>query len=1157
MTSAPWRSTVATALTLLAGILSSTSIPASGIGFMHIGGSFEIKSDGTNPAVGEDGRVGVMVMLQGEPAAKAYMRALASAGGKGPVAQSAAGAASRQVVNQLKGRQAAFVDAVRSRHIPHDELFRTQIVLNGVALRVAPADIKHLESLTGVVSVKFLPLERQSNITSVPFIGAPEVWTGAGALGLPFDATGSGVRLGIIDTGIDYQHPDFGGSGKLADYQKNGDRTHINARSAADGGGFYFPTAKVVGGKDFVGDLYNGANNPIPDPNPMDCNGHGTHVAGTAAGLGVKSDGTAFNSVYDPIPDYNGFRIGPGVAPGAQLYALRVFGCGGGTNVLTQAIEWAMDPDGDGDPSDHLDVINMSLGSPLGFPSDVDAVAADTAAEAGVIVVAAAGNDGDAFFTNGSPAAGKHVISVAAIVDSGRPGVLLNETSPAVNEFAASASAFTNPDASTPPSVAGQSGDIVLVNDGSVAPSEGCSAAYVNNVAGKIALIDRGDCAFTDKVTNAQSNGAIAVIVVDNTDNAVAVTMGGTPAVPITIPAISISNLAGALLKVQVGAGGDVTVALNAANAGDTFASFSSRGPVGDFDGSIRLKPDLAAPGLNIPSAQTGVTCNDSVLSSGCITPALGGYIPGGQLLVLSGTSMATPHTAGMMAILRQLYPDASADELKARAMNTAAHDVTVGADGSGARFGARSVGSGRIDVALAASGAITMANDDDTSATSVTFDREPVLPTVSTHNVRISNHSNAQQTVDLEIGDIDAAPGIQFAVAGPASITLQPEADAIVPITMAPTPAQMKRFRDPTIAGTSTLPIPGFGSITLPRTFLNEKSSLLKLSQGGVEVARLPIYAATRPHSSLAGLLSGKLSRASTEADVVMSGIGVCTGTLVASPQGPTCAADLANDELSLVSAFELQLSAPRDDSLPGFANLRYVGVNYVPAPENGDILLFGLSTYGKWTAPTLASYNICIDTDGDGRYDKTLYSTDFGGLMPLLGVGPQTTSDAYLSAIYDSGIVFFEFPLNLFDAHSVDTGQLSNNVMVLGAFAADLGITATSKISYGVAVCPGSDPLCTRFSLPATQCTAPDALASFDGPYTYDIAHPGIDGQGHVLQADLANTKLRLPYDEASLGANGSAGLLLLHHHNTSATNAQVILVDGVFTDGLEAAN
>ena len=96
---------------------------------------------------------------------------------------------------------------------------------------------------------------------------------------------------------------------------------------------------------------------PQPDPDPLDGNGHGSHVAGTAAGIGVPGS------------------VGPGVAPGAELYALKVFGdAGGTTDVTSLAIEWAMDPNGDGDMSDHLDVINMSLGSPFGEPDDPSAI---------------------------------------------------------------------------------------------------------------------------------------------------------------------------------------------------------------------------------------------------------------------------------------------------------------------------------------------------------------------------------------------------------------------------------------------------------------------------------------------------------------------------------------------------------------------------------------------------------------------------------------------------------------------------------------------------------------------------------------------------------------------------------------------------------------
>ncbi len=87
----------------------------------------------------------------------------------------------------------------------------------------------------------------------------------------------------------------------------------------------------------------------------------------SAAGNGVNADGTTFAGPYGPSTPFSSLRIGPGSAPQAQLYALRVFGCGGGTNLTVQAIDWATDPNGDNDMSDRLDVINMSLGSALGI----------------------------------------------------------------------------------------------------------------------------------------------------------------------------------------------------------------------------------------------------------------------------------------------------------------------------------------------------------------------------------------------------------------------------------------------------------------------------------------------------------------------------------------------------------------------------------------------------------------------------------------------------------------------------------------------------------------------------------------------------------------------------------------------------------------------
>ena len=1113
-----------------------TSLPGAIPGPM---GKYAVKDAAGNKAVGVDGRVGIIVVLEGEPAAQTYRHALATAGSRGVMATTVAGAASRRAVDQLAGQQAQFLHSVGVKGIQFEELFRAQRAINGIAMRVLPHEIERLAKLPGVARVEYLPYETPGNITSVPFIGAPQAWTGVNSLGLPFDATGSGVRVGIIDTGIDYLHPDFGGSGSLVDYQKNADRRHINPVDPENPGLKYFPTAKVVGGFDFVGDFYDGSNSPVPDPNPADCNGHGSHVAGTVAGYGVNKDGTPYAAGYDPLPNYSGFRIGPGVAPGAELYALRIFGCGGGTSVLTEALEWAVDPNNDGDLSDHLDVVNMSLGAPEGFPSDIDAVAADTAALTGMIVVAASGNNGSGFFVASSPAAGKHVISVAAIADDGLAGVLLHESSPVAGDYPAAAAGYVNPDNTPPPAPSGQTGQLVLVNDGVDPPADGCESTFTGNVAGKIVLIDRGICNFTVKVLNAQDHGAKGVIVANNLDDAPPLLMGGIADSTIKIPAVGVSNATGATLKAQL-ATGDVKVALATASAGDTFASFSSRGPTIDVDGSVTLKPDLAAPGVDIPSVLTGVTCDEQG-TSGCLVPAPGGYIPGGQLLVLNGTSMATPHVAGMMAVLRQLNPDASSDELKALAINSAAHDVTLGANNSGERYGGSSVGAGRVDVAHAARSTISAYNNDADGSTSVTFDVEPVGSQSFTHDVRIVNGSSVDQPVELSIDTIEDAPGVAFSLVGATAKTLPP-GQTVISIAMTTDVAQMNRNCDPTLAKTT-----GIFDLVLTRECIAEESAMLKISSGGTELARLPLYAAIRPHSSLAtaGMPAGSPAAGTT--DLVVTGADVCSGNLGA---GPTCQADLSTAEESLVSAFELQVKGAHDPTLPGFANLHYAGVNYRPDPVSGDDeYLFGIASYGKWGTPSVVAYNICIDTDGDGKFDKTVFNTDTGSVGPLFGFAPNP-SNGYFTAVLNLPLVFIDSVLNLVGAAAADTSVLDNNVMILGAHLSSLGLAAPTKITYGIAVCPGFEPLCTGF-VPGAQCTGGDAFASF-GPYTYDPAHPGVDGQGKVLLEDLDGSALQVAYDTQNLGANASLGLLLLHHHNTTDKTAETVVLDDLFANG-----
>ena len=208
--------------------------------------------------------------------------------------------------------------------------------------------------------------------SSVPFIGAKRAWD---ELGL----TGKGIRIAIIDSGIDYTHAAFGGAGTRDEYDAN-DPTIIEPGT--------FPTAKVVGGWDFVGEQYDvdgGSDTPDPDPDPLDAEGHGSHVAGICCSKGV--------------PD----RVGRGVAYQAKILSYKVWSDDTSTaDVLVAAFERAVDPDRDGDFDDRADVISFSGAVTYGPPASVESEAAQAAVDAGSVVVVAAGNAGGQFSFGGA-----------------------------------------------------------------------------------------------------------------------------------------------------------------------------------------------------------------------------------------------------------------------------------------------------------------------------------------------------------------------------------------------------------------------------------------------------------------------------------------------------------------------------------------------------------------------------------------------------------------------------------------------------------------------------------------------------------------------------------------------------------------------------------
>lgn len=282
-------------------------------------------------------------------------------------------------------------------------LYRSRMAYNGVAVLATPQQVAALQQLSGVVAAHPIsPKQRLDDQASRARFAA--------MARISYEATGRYTTVAIADTGIDYTHALFGGAGTASAYANN-DPTVVEQGS--------FPTSKVLSGYDLAGDSYNGSTNPVPTPDadPLDCSGQGTRFAGFAAGYGVTSAGSTYRGSYDSR-DFSGFRIQPGVAPEAALRVYKIFGCDGTTTLLGEAVERALDPNGDGDPSDHVDALGVALGTPFGSPDDADALILANAARAGVVVVAAAGDAGDSYYAVSTPAISDPAIAVGTSLGS-------------------------------------------------------------------------------------------------------------------------------------------------------------------------------------------------------------------------------------------------------------------------------------------------------------------------------------------------------------------------------------------------------------------------------------------------------------------------------------------------------------------------------------------------------------------------------------------------------------------------------------------------------------------------------------------------------------------------------------------------------------------
>ncbi len=1035
-------------------------------------------------ALPSGGKVQVLLELDGEPLARVWARTLEArgvAGRPGASARAAAGAAVARQASVLEARQAEVLARATAPAIGGEVIYAVERAYNGIALRVDAEKLASLRAIPGVRAVRPLVLHVPDNAVSVPFIGVP---TGAWQA---FGVTGKGIRIGIIDTGVDYLHGDFGGSGSAADYQAN-DRT-----KAPDA---YFPTARVVGGWDFAGDDYDGNGAPKPDPDPMDCNGHGTHVAGIAAGQGVTSGGAAFRGPWDASVPFADLAIGPGAAPEASLYALRVFGCGGSTALTIQAIDWAIDPNGDKDFSDHLDVVNMSLGSPGGATDDATSEAADAAGAAGVIVVASAGNEGDTAFVSGSPGASARAISVAA---STARGAAVRVTAPQ-----GAAGLYPAGDALFGPRIPadGLAGPVVAT-----VPADACSA--VTNgaaLAGKLALVDRGTCSFVQKVKAAQDAGATGVVVVNNTTAAPEIiTMAGSDP-SVTIPSAFVRQGDGATMKAALGNG------LSAAllTAGDTLASFSSRGPVRGPGGPYP-KPDVTAPGQSIVSALSGITAG----SAGIQVNA------GSQSTTLSGTSMSSPLVAGVMALLRQRHPGWSVAELKALVMSTASHDTSpLPPGGSPPVYGPSRVGAGRVDAAEAASGEVIAFSEADPVRVGLLFQVEPSEPLAVSKAITVVNKGSSAVTLDPSFVQAAPLPGVTLELLPADRFTLGPGERRSLEVKLSvPDPRAVPHPLDPTMSATQS-------SAVAPssRSWASEASGWAVLTGAPSGTLRVPVHAYVRGASSM---------RAAPSLGIVGDGAGTFSLPLSGSDLAVEAAPPAA--VTSTASAFELAPTTPTDGTGP--TAIRYVGVaSDVPAKGVADgRVFFAVATKAPWTTPGEVEVKVEVDRDGDGKVDAVVRSMDTGSLTNLVEPGSDASpTDVFVAFTAHDSPAFVQGTsryLNL-DPLVRDTALDFSDVVVLPAPAGGTGLDLTAGT--------------TRFRYRVRTTSVDTGTGDATGWLTYDPGRPGLAVDGTLdgpFVDDRNGATVTGRYDIPALTANGSAGLLVLHHHNRTGERAQVV--------------
>ncbi|RKW69901.1 S8 family peptidase [Galactobacter caseinivorans] len=965
-----------------------------------------------------------------------------------------------------------------------DVLYQTTNTIPGVALTGDADKIRALASRSDVVKITGIVPKNPENAGSAIDSGALASWQ-------KLDQTGEGVTIAVLDTGVDYTHAGFGGPGTAEAYKKaQASPTLPKANTRL------LDNKKFIGGWDLVGDDYDANSNnptyqpiPKPDPNPLDCStaGHGSHVAGTAAGYGVTADGKTFRGDYSKLTaeQVKAMRVAPGSAPKASLVGIRVFGCVGSSSVVGQALDYVLDPNSDGDFSDRAQVVNMSLGSDATPTQDPENDIVDALTKQGILSVVSSGNASDVTDVGGSPGNSRSSLTVANTVSS-----LASVDETKVTAPADLAGSYGSQLSSNFPWTGPVTGDVVMVNgDASVT---GCSAITDPAVKGKWVWLHWTDdptgvslpCGSAARFNNAKAAGATGVVLDSPSDLFNAGIAGNT-----TIPGVQLTKTSAAKLQGAAKAG-TLKVSVDPAQRGkviaetgakDTMNVSSSRGVHGSNGVS---KPDVGAAGTSVGSVAVA---------------------SGNGASVKTGTSMAAPHVAGIAALVAA-SGNYTPYQVKSLIMNTAATDVKR----DGVAFGPHRVGSGRVmaDAALK-----TPVYAYDKTAPDLTTSVFGVVEaakgtTKLSRTIELRNVTTKARTYNVGYLAATSMPGAKVTV-DKKKVTVPSKGLATVKVTLTLKSAQMEKSMDKTMDANQL----GFA-----RTYLADVTGRVEFTSAGGSASqadptlRVPVTAAPKPVSDMSAK-NVKVNLSKKTATVGLAGRGVDQGSG-------------AENFLSKASTLTLGHSSARlgekTDTVPSARpmDLQYVGANST-APSVGAAngrLDIGLSTWGNWSSLTgTASGNTNqlqadIDVNGDGKADFRSFTTaaDDLDLTLVATVNVATGEQVELQ------------PLNgVFG--DIDSNTYDTNVAVLPVSLKALGVTAenSSKLRYRVVT--WSD---------YNKNDSGQTVSVDNTPWiSYDPFKPSVQVQSPgTMVTDLPGQRLSVKF------ADTAQQLLVLHHLNAT---------------------